>query len=62
MYFDIAFPEMVFCAGCFCVMWSDVIVCFGGFMYNVMWFDVVWSCCGVIRCFWCDLVSGGVVW
>ena len=46
MYFDIEFSEMVFGVGCLCVMWSDVIVCFGGFMYEVMWFDVVWSCFG----------------
>ena len=46
MYFVIEFPEMVLDAGCLCVMWSDMIVCFGGFKYDVMWLVVVWSCFG----------------
>ena len=31
-----------------CVWWSGMIVCFGGVMYDFIWLDVVWSCCGRI--------------
>ena len=48
MHCEIEFPEMVFGAGCLCVMRSDVIVCFGGVVYDVMWLDEVWSCCGLV--------------
>ena len=46
MHCEIGFPEMVFGAGCLCLIWSDVIVYFYGVMYDVMWLGVVWSCCG----------------
>ena len=55
MHCEIRFPEMDFGAWCLCVMWSDVIVYFCGFMHDVKWLDVVWSRCGrvvvVIRWF-----------
>ena len=46
MHCEIRFPEMDFGAWCLCVMWSDVIVYFCGFMHDVKWLDVVWSRCG----------------
>ena len=40
-----SFLRLVFGAGCLCVMWSDVIVCFSGVVYDVMYLDEVWSRC-----------------